>query len=124
MGRGKLMLDQAQAWRKVAEKLGIDVISPFEFAGDNGVTLSALAVVRSFGAEDGMVVDPDWSVIEPHAKAEGYGYSAIELGPYNEESIIHVLRDWGWSGSSRTKPQWLKAGRQATNHPARTPCLH
>lgn len=45
-----------------------------------------------------MVIDPRWSVIEPFADqlgAEGFGYSAIEIGENDDDSdLIDLIRDW------------------------------
>ena len=99
------------AWHSAADDLGIEIVAPCEVdLGKLGV-LHATALVRNFGAKNGMVVDPAWTILEPFCDAllkAGYGYSAIELGKYERSSMIDVLRDWGWVGSRRTKPQWLK----------------
>lgn len=64
------------------------------FLGD-GSTLDATALVK-VGPPKGMVVDPDWSVIEPHADrllAEGFGFSAVTLDN-GDDDLSEMLRDW------------------------------
>ena len=99
------------AWHAAANDLGIEIMAPCEVdLGQFGV-LHATALVRNFGAKNGMVADPAWSVLEPFSDAlleAGYGYSCIGFGEYERAGTIDVLRDWGWAGSHRTKPQWLK----------------
>ena len=102
---------EISAWHAVANDLGIEIVSPCEVdLGQLGI-LHATALVRNFGPKNGMVVDPAWSILKPFSNAlleAGYGFSRIKLGEYERARMIDVLRDWGWAGSRRTKPQWLK----------------
>lgn len=41
------------------------------------------------------------------AEAEGYGYSSMSAGPYDRDSTLNALRDWGWCGKSDAAPAWL-----------------
>jgi len=40
------------------------------------------------------------------AAAQGYGYSSMSAGPYDRDSTVGALRDWGWRGESDA-PSWL-----------------
>jgi hypothetical protein len=102
------MLNQVNAWNKAAAALGIKVDAPCEIQLADGTYVRATAHVKQFGDKNGMMVDPDWNILEPHAKAlevHGYGFSAIEID-LDHESLIEVLADWGWS-APEPEPPWL-----------------
>lgn len=75
--------------------------------GTSRVTFTAL--LPQIGGESGMIVDPEWTVIEPHADMLwklGYGYSAVSLGLDDDyDSAREMLRDWGWSAAEQ-EPSW------------------
>jgi len=103
--------DQVEIWNRVARELDLAVVAPCELILSNGDKISATALVEHFGARKGMVVDPDWSTIAPHAErlvADGYGYSAVEISG-DHASLIEILRDWGWSGAPDEKSWWVPA---------------
>jgi hypothetical protein len=104
---------QIRFWLRVAADLGIEIVSPFEAVLPDGSRISATALVRSFGAERGMVIVADFADIKSHTDAlrkGGYGYSA-DLGRspdrYDRELMIEVLADWGWTGDPAKKPSRL-----------------
>ena len=102
------MLNQLNAWNKVAAALGIRVDAPCEIQLPDGTWVRATAHVKQFGDKNGMIVDPHWNVLEPYAKVlevHGYGFSAIEID-LDHEGLIEVLADWGWSGPGPV-PAWL-----------------
>lgn len=85
--------DQIGRWRAAGLREGVEVISPFTVTLSNGSTLEATALVK-VGPPRGMVVDPEWSVLEPHAEqlvADGFGYSAVTL---EDDDVSELLRDW------------------------------
>lgn len=92
----------------MASRLGIKVIAPATvLIGSEGVGFAAL--LPQFGGKEGIIADPDWETIRPHAKALmalGYGFSAVELGSGgDDERWKDMLRDWGWS-ANEPKPSW------------------
>ena len=101
-------------WKKVAEDLKIEVISPFEVILSDGTCFVVSALIKDFGGPKGMLVDADYDVLRPHLRgirASGYGYSS-SLGSapekYDRASMIDVLRDWEWSGDVARKPDWMR----------------
>jgi hypothetical protein len=103
------MADQVHAWRKVASDFGIEIITPCEIRLSNGTRLLATALVRGFGAENGMVIDPSYAVLGPHRdtlRADGYGYCAMELSGTDRTALIEMFADWGWT-SPDLRPVWL-----------------
>lgn len=75
--------------------MGFEVVAPCKIALGDGSLVEATALVK-VGPPNGMVVDPDWRVIEPSAEklfAEGFGYSAVEISG-NDEDLVDVIRDW------------------------------
>ena len=104
------MATQSERWKQLAETLTIQVIAPF-VVDLNGNNVMFTALLPQFGSELGMVVDPDWSIIEPHAEAllrSGYGFSAIELDDLDIQDEMHqTLYDWGWSAAT-LKPTWYR----------------
>lgn len=105
--------EEIRFWKRVSQDLGIEVETPTEILLTDKTKVRAAALVRSFGAKMGMVVDADWSVIAPFAKRLlecGYGYSA-NIGASSEKykcgDMIEILADWGWSGPADERPLWL-----------------
>ena len=90
---------QIAAWRYVASDLGVEIVAPCQITLNGGQILTATALVR-VGPQKGMVVDPEWHVLEPYSAAlldEGYGFSAITLDEvYDRSGMVDVLKDWGW----------------------------
>jgi len=103
------VIDQATAWREVVAQLGIAIDAPCEIRLADGTRVHASAHIKDFGAENGMIADPDWDRIAPYAKAliaSGYGYSRVALGSFDRERIIALLADWGWA-APEPPPAWL-----------------
>ena len=83
---------------KLIEKYNIEVQSPFTLIVKNKKhTFQCL--IKGYGAPNGMIVDEDYSKIEPISNYLinlGYGYSCFEiLCPSNIEGFQEVLDDWG-----------------------------
>ena len=103
------MNPEIDSWWALALRLGVTVTAPASvFVGDEIVTFTAL--LPQFGARNGMIVDRDWGLIDPHSAALlklGYGFSAVEIGTDDDdESAQEMLRDWGWSSSEPTHQWW------------------
>jgi hypothetical protein len=101
------MMSDAQKWMAAAQRLGIDVVAPFdvELAG---VEARFTALLPQFGAPAGMIVDGDWEILKKYKSdllAKGYGYSCVEP-PDPNANINEMLSDWGWTDAS-PKPDWL-----------------
>jgi hypothetical protein len=103
------MTDKANCWREIGLRLGIEVIAPARvcLAGNEA---QFTALLPQFGAESGMIVDAEWSAIEPHCAAlieAGYGYSCVTLDhAAGAENVVEILSDWGWTDNA-PKPNWL-----------------
>ena len=104
----------AEHWLELGRRLGIEVIAPVEIELAGGKARFT-ALLPQFGAPSGMIVDADWSAIEPHTVAlaeAGFGYSCVGAGNDldNPEAVAasrEMLADWGWSGASPA-PDWLE----------------
>lgn len=86
--------DQTNRWLAAGQRLGIEVIAPCQLVLGDGSKLEATALVK-IGPPKGMVVDPEWSVLEPHADqlvSEGFGYSAVTID--EDVDLSDMLRDW------------------------------
>ncbi len=74
-----------------------------------GEIVAFTALLEQFGGKRGLVADPDWETISPHAASLlelGYSFSTVSLGDHPDyESAKEMLRDWGWS-ASEPEPQW------------------
>jgi len=97
------------SWQRATEDLKIDVVSPFEFILCDGSEVRASALVKHFGGANGMLVDIDYDPsLADKIAAAGYGYCAnFWRAEFNRSSMIEVLRDWGWTGPAKQKPDWL-----------------
>jgi hypothetical protein len=87
--------DQIDRWRAVGVQTGLEVIAPCSLVLSTGSIVEATALVK-IGPEQGMVVDPEWSVLEPHAEqllADGFGFSAVTI---DDADVGELLRDWGF----------------------------
>jgi hypothetical protein len=95
--------------KRAAETLGVIVVAPFSLVRD-GTTITFTAFIAQYGHRIGMVTDPNWNVIAPHANwliENGYGYSCVDFTGYGVKNLIHVLADWSWSGLPEARPAWL-----------------
>lgn len=95
-------------WLSVVADLGVQVIAPYAVA-INGTQVTFTAFFPQFGGPSGMVIDPNWSLIGPHAEAlsaSGFGYSCVRLDKIDYESMRELLVDWTWNGAAGDKPPW------------------
>ena len=92
----------------------MQISAPFNVAVNDGTELQAAFLVRSFGAERGMLVFRNTDEVTRHHDALlqlGYGYSVIdsplENEPYDRDDYVALLSDWGWSGNEMERPDWI-----------------
>ena len=79
-------------WRAAGLRHELEVVAPCKVQLSNGAIVEATALV-SVGPPNGMVVDPEWSVLEPHAAqlaADGFGFSAVTIG---DDDLSEMLLD-------------------------------
>ena len=87
--------DQISRWLAAGERIGFEVTAPCKLVLSDGATLKATALVK-VGPPKGMVIDPEWSVLEPYAEqlvGDGFGYSAVTIGD-DDADLTDMLRDW------------------------------
>ena len=87
-------LEQVSCWRAAGVRAGFEVVAPCKVLLSNGSTVEATALLK-LGPSRGMVVDPEWSVLEPHAEqlvADGFGYSAVTID--HDSDLSEMLADW------------------------------
>jgi hypothetical protein len=98
-----------KAWQKAARELGFQFIPGFTLQ-DGEDTLKYLGLVPKFGSSQGMLIisEKDYDRHLRIAEAHGYGYSCMGecFEPYDQESYIDVLNDWGWTGLPGQQPVW------------------
>ena len=100
------MTSQIEQWRRVSNALGIVVQSPAMIVIE-GRALTFTALLPDFGAPKGLIADPEWEAIGPHAAvliANGFGYSCVAIEETSD--FLAMLRDWGWA-AKKPKPEWL-----------------
>jgi len=106
MGKTKDSTAVASAWRRAADDLGIEVVTPYWL--DDGFEFVAL--VRNFGSPNGMLVLASWD--ERHAAAaeqRGFGCSCMDsplYETYDRQLFVEALTDWTWTGDPARRPDW------------------
>ncbi len=101
-------------WNSAAKDLGLEIEKDYvlELAGER---IKANYLVKNFGARRGMLVFHKAETVDGLEKkiiAEGFGYSVMSDAPenaYDRLDLIDVLRDWGWSGTSEKRPDWIES---------------
>lgn len=109
-------------WMRVADRWGLRVECPF-VVRIGGIEVPFPVLLRDFGGEQGMLLTTDWADFKDHHEAlyaAGYGMSCLsdrrdhpkeahpsEADPEEEEALMDMLADWGWSGSGDT-PSWYR----------------
>lgn len=103
------MIPTKNHWLTVVKKLDVQVTTPYKMILD-GTQVTFAGHFQHFGNFCGMVTDPDWSVIKPHADAlskAGFGYSCVSFEEGTDfKSLRKILADWGWTGPPENKPEW------------------
>jgi hypothetical protein len=105
----------ADYWRMAADDLHITVVAPFDLVLPSGGSIHADALVRSFGAAEGMLIVTESTAVWPFRDEIvqlGYGFSVMDPpeGRHNLDDIREMLEDWGWSGDDSDRPSWLRGG--------------
>jgi hypothetical protein len=99
----------AKGWLEAAKDLDLRVRAPFVLDTKAGARAEFDVLVQDFGGKNGMVLMQQWDSAKAEiAKAAGFGFSCMDGGPYDRESTIEALKDWGWCGSGPA-PSWLRA---------------
>lgn len=102
----------ARAWRKAADDLGIELISPYTFHDNAGVEYTCTGLVKNFGCPKGTVImsRKDSDCVDDICDHLGYysaGLSPRYYETYDRERFIELLKDLGWYGKKEDKPEWL-----------------
>ncbi len=98
-------------WRQLADHFRLTVCIPYQVKlGD--VELEVPVLLRDFAAANGMLLVTDDDLpfdISDQLDELGFGFSCLDdpVGdePIDEESVVDMLRDWGWSGTG-APPRW------------------
>jgi hypothetical protein len=98
------MFDEVKEWKALAMDLLIKIDAPCDVRLPDGTRVIATAHIKQFGAENGMIINPDPSVLRSLIKY-GYGYSSFSLAN-NRRALVGALEDWGWS-SKEPPPPWF-----------------
>lgn len=100
-------------WEEARDDLGLDLIIPFDLDLGNDVTIHADLLVKNFGCPNGMIVVREYAAIKKYLSQIdelNYGFSLLEgQGPYDRESKIEMLSEWGWAGPIAEAPPWIVA---------------
>jgi len=90
--------EQKNRWIAIAEARGL-VLHTDVSIELGGETLLAPVVLRGYGAEHGMVIVSDYSLIAEVADRlvhSGFGYSCVTLDDrLDDDSFDEMLKDWG-----------------------------
>jgi hypothetical protein len=104
----------AAAWLKAGGILGFEVVAPYSVTLASGARILASALVKGFGATNGMLILTDYFQVRSELAAlqeAGYGFSVLEepeaTDPFDVEEYAEMLRDWGWAGDEEDKPSWF-----------------
>lgn len=104
----------AEAWFRVAEILGVEIVAPYSAELPSGARIDASVLVKRFGARVGMLIVTDYARVRSELAAldaAGYGFSVLEepepADPFDVEEYAEMLRDWGWAGSQESRPSWF-----------------
>jgi len=100
-----------QVWRRISTELGVEIEIPFQVSLPNR-TIHAQLLVKSFGAEHGMLIVTDYELVRDATNdllSHGYGFSTLTEPEndkeYDRDIVIDMLKDWGWSGKGKP-PKW------------------
>ena len=98
-----------KVWQEAARELGFTFVPGFTLH-DGTDTFTYLGLVEGFGSSRGMLVITEQDY-DPHVRAaekQGYGYSCMSehTEPYDRQTFVEVLNDWGWTGSQEHQPPW------------------
>lgn len=95
-------------WRRAAEDLGFKFISPFVLRDGEDV-FECFGHVAEFGSPRGMVLMLEYDErLCRAAQEQGFGFSCFPEAdePYDRDTFVDILNDWGWSGPAGQSPWW------------------
>ena len=96
-------------WLEAANDLGFKFIPDFTLQ-DGADNLTYLGLVPEFGGDRGMLIitERESSRHIRAAEQHGYGYSCMSehFEPYDRDTYVELLNDWGWSGPPDCRPAW------------------
>ena len=110
-------IDKAQianAWRRAANDLDIEVISPFSIELEGQGKCEFIALIKSFGTSKGTLIcsPEEWDDFGYSYLAEDHGYYCSGVyavyEQYEKDLFIDTLNDWGWFGDESARPCWYK----------------
>jgi hypothetical protein len=97
-----------RVWQHASEDLNFRFVSPFVLR-DGDSERECFGFLPDFGSTRGLVVLTDHaSTLWQLAQAQGVGFSCLTSSdaPYDRDSFIDMLNDWGWHGPSGQAPAW------------------
>jgi hypothetical protein len=102
----------ALAWLNAAQDLGIRVQHPFTFHTRRGSATTQGVYLPDFGSEFGTLLTCRFDSDSIYDAAEESAYFRSSLSPhsyepYNRETFIQALNDWGWFGEESRVPPWF-----------------
>jgi len=101
--------------KKACDESGLHAELGFSPPLPGGAEVSTVvALIQKVGAPNGMLVfrtSDDIEAFRSLLRDAGYGYSVLEEPWAGEQfdlnSFQDMFRDWGWSGSPESKPDWM-----------------
>ena len=98
-----------EAWKKAAQELKLDIVSPLKLNTDNGI-VEYPVLIKNFGGKKGTIIAPHALFIDyPMPRHKDYFFSAVNSDSYsiyNRAHFIDTLEDWGYYGEENSKPHW------------------
>ncbi len=100
-------------WNDIATKWGLTVETPFVVVVA-GERITVPVLLRDFGASRGMLLVTDYDLISAYTNDLidlGFGFSCLSeptgvRHPEDDQALMEMLVDWGWSGSGNP-PAWF-----------------
>lgn len=100
-------------WKEIAKRFQLDLCIPHHVQLDDQ-KLEFPVLLKDFGAIKGMLLLTNYNEIvdiKDRLVEHGYGYSCLsepsDDDQIHEETVIEILKDWGWVGSGNP-PNWYK----------------
>ena len=101
-------------WMLEAKKWGLEIEVPFVVEVES-VKITVPVLLKEFGAVRGMLLVTNYGQVSDYANqliSLGFGFSCLsepkqDSPPYDDEAMMEMLADWGWSGSE-SPPSWYR----------------
>jgi hypothetical protein len=101
---------QVRTWEQAAADLGFRFLAPYTLESE-GKRIEYFGHLPDFGSKRGMLVIVGSYTADQLEAAEkqGFGYSCLSAdnSPYDRDQFIEMLKDWGWSSTERSAPEWV-----------------